>query len=168
VQLIISLIVVLFLSIGAFFIYEKEHVHQKETSSPQILKQINLRIYTSKQDAWDITGDLLVMNGQYITLKDIKAINPPYEILAKEGVLNRDSGIGYLKKDVVFSKKGKNGHEDKIYTQYTNIDLKNSHFWANNNIIISTSNFTSYGKSFDINLRPSLHIIVYNIKSYEK
>jgi len=168
VQLIISLIVILFLSIGAFFIYEKEHTHQNQTSSPQILKQINIKIYTDRESGWDITGNVLFMNNQNLTLKNITAINPPYKISAKEGVLNKDSGIGYLKKDVIFSKKDKNGHEDKIYTQYTNIDLKNSHFWANNDIIISTSNFVSYGRAFDINLKPSLHIIVYNIKSYEK
>ncbi|MGC8649525.1 MAG: LPS export ABC transporter periplasmic protein LptC [Hydrogenobaculum sp.] len=166
-QLIISLIVVLFLSIGAFFIYEKEHTNNHFTNSPQVLKEIDIHIYSSKQNQWDIKGDLLMVKGQNITLKNIKATDYPYTITAKEGVINKVSGVGYLKKDVVFSKSDKTT-QDKIYTQYTNIDLKNSHFWANNEIIISEDKFVSYGKSFDINLKPSLHIVVYNIKSYEK
>ncbi len=167
-QLIISLIVIVFLSLGAFFIYEKEHSHQHQINSPQILKRIDLKIYTNSKSVWNITGDVLVIKNQNLTLKNIKATNPPYEIYAKEGFINKDTGVGYLKKDVVFLKKDKNGSEDRIYTQYTNIDLKNSHFWAHDDIIISNKDFTSYGRAFDINLRPSLHIIVYNIKSYEK
>jgi Protein of unknown function (DUF1239). len=167
VQIIISLIVVLFLSIGAFFIYEKEHTNNHFINSPQVLKKIDIHIYSNDHDQWNVEGDILIIKGQNITLKNIKATDYPYTITAKEGVINKTSGVGYLKKDVVFSKSDKTTQE-KIYTQYTNIDLKNSHFWANDDIIISEGKFISYGKSFDINLKPSLHIIVYNIKSYEK
>jgi len=166
VQFIISLIVIVFLSLGVFFIYEKEHKSIPVNETPQVLKQISLNVYSSESQ-WNITGNVLVIKGTEIKLQHIKATNPPYIIVANEGLINKESGKGYLKGNVVFSKQDKSD-TDKLYTQYTNINLKSSHFWANNDVIISNKHFASYGKAFDIHLKPYLDIIVYNIKSYEK
>ncbi len=164
----LSLFVVLFLSLGAFFIYKKEHLKDRTQNIPKMLKRVDIKIYQNDSDTWDIKGDVLKISGQNIYLKDIAATNYPYTIKAKEGKINKDSGVGYLKKDVVISKASKSSKTNSIYTQYTNIDLKNSHFWASDNIIFDSTHYSGEGSSFDINLKPSLHVIIYNIKSYEK
>ncbi len=167
-QILLSLIVVLFLSIGAFFIYIKEHRDNvKSHEIPEVLKQVNLKFYSedNSKNVWNIKGSILKVSGDFLYLKDIMAINNPYSINAKYGKLSRTNGVGYLKQDVIIKNVSNN---NAIYTQYTNIDLKKSHFWANNNITLHTKNLSGQGSAFDIYLKPSLHVIVYNIKSYEK
>lgn len=165
-QLIFSLLVVLFLSIGAFFVYVKENQNQNYNKTPKILKQVNINFYStdSAKNVWVVKGSVLKISGRYIYLKNIVAQNSSYIITAKEGKLAKDTGIGYLEKDVSILK----AEDDHIYTQYTNIDLKKSHFWGDDDIIFYTKHFSGEGKSFDIHLKPNLNVIIYNIKSYER